>query len=133
LLLRDQVRPAIDAMFRTPAVVDKTQSETHNGVADENAGLVIHNGTPTGSLAARTTTYLQSQGFRIIQYGPVDTGRFDYARTIIIDYTGNPNTVRQLQQLFNVADDQIEYEPNSDSQVDVKVILGDDFQLPTPP
>jgi LCP family protein required for cell wall assembly len=105
LLLRDRVRPAIDAMF----------------------------GTPTGSLAARTTTYLQSQGFRIIQYGPVDTGRFDYARTIIIDYTGNPNTVRQLQQLFNVADDQIEYEPNSDSQVDVKVILGDDFQLPTPP
>ena len=133
LLLRDQVRPAIDAMFRTPAVVDKTQSETHNGVADENAGLVIHNGTPTGSLAARTTTYLQSQGFRIIQYGPVDTGRFDYAHTVITDYTGNPNTVRQLQQLLNVADDQIEYEPNPDSQIDVKVILGNDYQLTTTP
>ena len=133
LLLRDQVRPAIDAMFRTPAVVDKTQSETHNGVADENAGLVIHNGTPTGSLAARTTTYLRTQGFRIIQYGPVDTGRFDYAHTVITDYTGNPNTVRQLQQLLNVADDQIKYEPNPDSQVDVKIILGNDYQLTTTP
>lgn len=133
LLLRDQVRPVIDAMFNAPAAVDTAQLELLNGMAAENAGLVIHNGTPTGSLAARTAAYLRSQGFRIIQYGPVDTGRFDYRRTIVIDYTGNVNTVQKLQQLLNLADDQIEYNPNPSSQIDVKIILGADHQLPTAP
>ena len=133
LLLRDKVRPAINAMFHTPSPVDTTQLEVLSGVAAENAGLVIHNGTPTGSLAARTAVYLRKQGFRIIQYGPVDTGHFDYARTIIVDYTGNPNTVRELQRLLNLTDSQIEYEPKADSQVDIKIILGADHRLPTTP
>ncbi len=133
LLLRDKVRPTIDAMFHAEPAADTTQLELRNGVAAENAGLVIHNGTPTGSLAHRTASYLITQGFRVIQYGPVDTNRFDYPQTIIIDYTGNPNTVRQLQQLLNVTDDQLEYDPNPSSQVDVKIILGADYEQPTTP
>ena len=132
-LLPDRVGPAIDAMFNAAPAVTTAQQKRLNGVAAENAGLVIHNGTPTGSLANRTANYLREQGFRIIQYGPVETNRFDYKNTIIIDYTGNPNTVRQLQQLLNVSDEQIDYKPNPDSQIDVKVILGADYQLPTMP
>ncbi len=131
LLLRDRVRPTIDALFNTPVAVDTAQLERLSGVATENAGLVIHNGTPTGSLAHRTAKYLEPQGFRILQYGNAD--RFDYARTIIVDYTGNPYTVLQLQHLFNLNDDQITYDPNPDSQVDVLIILGADYQLPTTP
>jgi LCP family protein required for cell wall assembly len=133
LPLREKIRPIMDALFRTPSVVEEAQLGTLDGVAEENAGLVIHNGTPTGSLAARTAAFLRNQGFRIIQYGPVDTNRFDYARTIITDYTGNPNTVRRLQKLLNLADDQIEYDPRPDNQMDVKIILGADYQLPTTP
>jgi LCP family protein required for cell wall assembly len=129
LLLRDKARPAISAVFHTSPTVDTAQLDVFNGLAAENAGLVIHNGTPTGSLAARTAAFLRDQGFRIIQYGPVDTGRFDYARTVIIDYTGNPNTVRELQRLLDLTDDQIEYDPKADSQVDVKIILGADYAL----
>ncbi len=131
LLLRDQVRPAIDAMFSTSPAIDTAQLELLNGVATEDAGLVIRNGTPTGSLAARTARYLQAQGFRILGHGIAD--RMDYASTVIIDYTGNPSTVRQLQQLLSLTDDQIEYDPNADSQVDVFIILGADYQLPATP
>jgi LCP family protein required for cell wall assembly len=132
-LLPDRAGPAIDAMFNAAPAATTAQQKRLNGVAAENAGLVIHNGTPTGSLANRTANYLREQGFRIIQYGPVETNRFDYEHTIIIDYTGNPNTVRQLQQLLNVSDEQIDYKPNPDSQIDVTVILGADYQLPTMP
>lgn len=131
ILLRDKVRPAIDAMFNPPAAVSPTQPEMPDGVAAENAGLVIRNGTTTGNLANRTTKYLQAQGFRVLGHGIAD--RMDYARTVIIDYTGNPYTVRELQRLFNLADDQIEYDPKPDNQVDVKIILGADYQLPATP
>lgn len=131
LPLREKIRPAIESMFHTPPAADTTPLETLSGVVAENAGIVIRNGTPTGSLANRTSKYLEAQGFRIISYGIAD--RMDYPRTIIRDYTGNPTTVRQLQYLFNLADDQIEYVPNANSQIDVIIILGADYSLPTTP
>jgi len=133
ILLRDKIRPAIDAMFNVEPAVDAVQLETLNGVAAENAGLVIRNGTTTGSLAARTAKYLQAQGFRILEYGPVDTGRFDYARTIIVDYTGNPYTLQRLKQVLNLPEPQIEYPAIPDSPVDLQIILGADYELPTTP
>jgi LCP family protein required for cell wall assembly len=133
ILLRDKIRPAIDAMFNIEPAVDIVQLETLNGVAAENAGLVIRNGTTTGSLAARTAKYLQAQGFRILEYGPVDTGRFDYARTVIVDYTGNPYTLQRLKQVLNLPEPQIEYPAIPDSPVDLQIILGADYELPTTP
>ena len=130
-LLRDKVGPAITAMFHATPAAATAQLEAINDVAVENAGLVIRNGTTTGSLAARTNRYLQAQGFRILSYGIAD--HMDYAHTIIIDYTGNPATVRQLQNLLNLADDQIQYDPKPHNQVDVLLILGADYQLPTTP
>ena len=131
LLNREQVRPAIDAMFHNLPTASLAPEKTPSGIEDENAGLVIHNGTPTGSLASRTAKYLQTEGFRILQYGPADLA--DYDRTIIIDYTGNVHTVELLQQLLNVADEQLYYEPSPGSQIDIKIILGADYQLPTTP
>ena len=96
--------------------------------AAENAGLVVHNGTTIGSLAYRTAKDLQAQGFRIVEYGPVDTGHFDYVRTVIIDYTGNPHTLQRLKQLLDLSDPKIEYPALPDSPVDIKIILGADYQ-----
>ncbi|MFZ5917594.1 MAG: LCP family protein [Chloroflexota bacterium] len=133
LLDREKVRPLVEAMFHATAIGETTSVPPLSGMAAENAGIVVHNGTPTGSLAARTAAYLRDQGFRVIQYGPVDTGRFDYARTIIIDYTGNPYTLQQLKQALNLTDPQIEYPANPDSPVDIQIILGADYQLTTTP
>jgi hypothetical protein len=118
-------------MFHAPAAVDTTQLDILSGVAAENAGLVIRNGTTTGSIAARTANYLRAQGFRILEYGNAD--RFDYARTVIVDYTGNPYTLQQLKQLLNLADPLIEYPAIPGSPVDIQIILGFDYQLPEMP
>ncbi|OQY26079.1 MAG: hypothetical protein B6I34_00600 [Anaerolineaceae bacterium 4572_32.1] len=133
LLDREKIRPLIDEMFNTTPEAVTTQIKVLKSVAEENAGLVIHNGTPTGSLAYRTAKHLQAQGFRIVEYGPVDTGHFDYTRTVIIDYTGNPNTLQWLKQVLNLTDPKIEYPALADNPVDIKIILGADYQLPATP
>jgi len=63
----------------------------------------------------------------------VDTGHFDYTRTVIIDYTGNPNTLQWLKQVLNLTDPKIEYPALADNPVDIKIILGADYQLPATP
>jgi LCP family protein required for cell wall assembly len=131
LLLRDQVRPVIDAMFNAPPAADTAQLDILSGLASENAGLVVRNGTTTGSIAARTANYLRAQGLRILEYGNAD--RFDYTHTVIIDYTGNPYTLQQLKQLLDLPDPQIEYPAIPESPVDIQVILGADFELPMTP
>ena len=133
VLLPHKAEPAINAMFHTLPSASQSQLETLTGLAIENAELVIHDGTFAGGLASHVAKYLHAQGFRVIQYGPVDTGRFDYERTVIIDYTGNPHTVLELKRLLNLSDPQIEPGLNPDSQIDVKIILGADYKLPTIP
>jgi hypothetical protein len=118
-------------MFHAPPAADTTQLDILSGVASENAGLVVRNGTTTGSIAARTANYLRAQGFRILEYGNAD--RFDYAHTVIIDYTGNPYTLQQLKQLLDLADPQVEYPAIPESPVDIQIVLGADYQLPTTP
>jgi LCP family protein required for cell wall assembly len=131
LLDREKVRPLIDAMFHATPVATEPPQTTPTGMAEENAGIVIHNGTTPGGLAGSTAKFLQAHGFRIVQYGNAD--RFDYARTVIIDYTGNPRTLQELKQALNLNDPQIEYPANPDSPVDIQIILGADYQLPSNP
>ena len=54
--------------------------------------------------------------------------RSDYTSSVIVDYTGNPYTVRYLSQIFGVSTIISGADPSS--LVDVKVILGQDWQVP---
>ena len=71
---------------------------------------------------------LRDQGFEVIQFGPAD--RDDYPRTVIVDYTGKTYALVVLTEIFNVADENIRQSPNLKSDVDIRVIIGADFQLP---
>jgi len=79
-------------------------------------------------LAAEAADYLRDQGFTVIQFGPAD--RADYPRTVIVDYTNKTYALMVLTEIFNVADENIRQSPNLKSDVDIRVIIGADFQLP---
>jgi hypothetical protein len=52
-------------------------------------------------MAERTTKYLQQQGLQNNSFGKAD--RFDYANTVLIDYTGNKSgTLAELARIFHV-------------------------------
>lgn len=98
-------------------------------VKQEAASIIVLNGTPNAQLAEQTTKFLQQQGFQIFSYGNAD--RFDYANTVLIDYTGTKSTtVSELARIFRVEPANIRRTASIKSDVDIRVILGADWTLP---
>jgi LCP family protein required for cell wall assembly len=151
LPVREKMRPVVDSMFSSPepsgppptptpdpAVVAQAQAEVEAeaqrqaevaaALQSEGAKIVVQNGTPQDSLAATTAEYLRDQGFTIVQFGPADGA--DYPRTVIVDYTDKTYALTLLADIFNVADENIRRSPNLKSDVDIRVIIGADFQVP---
>ena len=95
-------------------------------VEQEAAAVQVLNGAGVEGLACLTEQYLLTQG---VQANNCDTAdRSDYTSSVIVDYTGNPYTVRYLARLFGVSTIISGADPNS--LVDVKVIVGQDWKVP---
>jgi polyisoprenyl-teichoic acid--peptidoglycan teichoic acid transferase len=88
---------------------------------EEQANISVLNGSGAGGLAARTAEYLTELGANVLVTG--DAGQF-YQNTTVVDYTGNPYTVRFLAELMNIQPAHIRFEFNPDSELDVVVFLG---------
>ena len=138
LPIREKIRPAVEELFTspTPPTPPTTQPqivtvEETNRLAQEGAKIVVQNGTPTGNLAAQTAAFLKGQGYHVVEFSDAD--RFDYSQSIIIDYTGKEYTIQKLAVLFNVTPENIRRSPNLKSEVDIRLIVGQDFALPSPP
>jgi hypothetical protein len=151
LPVREKIRPVIDSMFSSPepigppptatpdpAIAAQAQAEAEAeaqrraeiaaALQSEGSKIVVQNGTPREELAATTAGYLRDQGFTVVQFGPAD--RTDYPRTVIVDYTGKTYALMLLTDIFNVAEENIRRSPNLKSDVDIRVIIGADFQPP---
>ena len=89
----------------------------------ESARLMILNGTMTEGLAARTQEYLQSQGANVVEVSGIE---LNY-NSVIIDNTSNPGTVSYLVDLLRIPPENIYFEYDPTSAVDVIVKLGTDW------
>ena len=121
----DQIRLIRDQVFASSSMASPglTSGDARANMQSEGATIVVANGTYVEGLAIKTQSYLQSQGANV-----VSTQNSDYTTyTKIIDYTGKPYTDRYLVDLMKITPYSIslQYDPNS--QVDVLVILGDDW------
>lgn len=152
LPLREKIQPVIDRMFAEVKADEPSQAEiiaaqaaqaTQTAqmqaqqqqreelkaqLAAENANIIIQNGTPTEGLDAQTALFLKEQGFNIVQFGPAEST--DYPRTVIVTYSDKDYTLGTLVNFFNVAPENVRRSPNLQSDVDIRVIIGADFQLP---
>lgn len=98
-------------------------------LTQEAARVLVLNGTNLPLIAEHTAKFLQAQGFLISAYGNAD--RFDYPKTVLIDYSGNKNaTITSLAKIFHIDPENIRRTPNVKSDVDIRIILGADW---TPP
>ena len=131
--LRDKIRPVIDELFGSstlgvatppPEVIEERQR-----LAEEGAKIVVQNGTTREELASKVAQFLIDQGFQVVAYSSAD--RTDYSHTVIINYTDKLYTLDQLAKLFNVRPDEIRYSPVNQDNIDIRVIVGWDFQFPT--
>ncbi len=103
---------------------------TVNRLKEEGARVAVRNGTPAAGWARQVVDRLELRGFLITAVGPAD--RNDYQETLIISYSDKPYTVDNLQAYLGVNEENVGYEPNAPSEVDILVILGDDFHTVCP-
>jgi len=134
--MRDEIRAVVDEIFTEPAQeaeqnAEKDERENKDKLIEEGARIVVHNGSTVGNLAAQTSAFLKERGFQIVEFGNAE--RFDYPTTTIVDFTGKEYTIQYLAQLLNIPQANIQPFTGSYSEIDIRLIIGADFQLPTAP
>ena len=121
--LRDELFSAVTAP--QPIVNNLTQH-----VIDEDARVVIWNGTQTRGLASETQTYLESYGLNIAAIDNADTSQ--YPTTRVFDYGSNEYTRRYLTEIMGLRPlDVVQAEDPPEGDFDVLVILGLGWEVPS--
>jgi hypothetical protein len=144
----DLIRPVVEDLFRTPVAaaplptptqpapptptptLAPVQIEEFQNLAQEGARIAIQNGTSEPNFAARVAAALIQQGFQVVEFGDAD--RTDYPNSVIVDYTGKELTLQRLIEIFQVTPENVRHSPNLRSQVDIRIIVGQDYMLSTP-
>ncbi len=127
--LPDQIRILRDEVFgltsESASPLADSGLEPVELMAAEGAKIMLLNGTLIPGFAARTQEYLQSLGANVVAIGDAENKPHTY--TAIYDYTGNPYTVQYFVDLMNISEYRIFFQYNPESDVDVTIILGDDW------
>ena len=129
--LPDEIRKLRDEIFTLtgPPIPMAVQVSSQELVDEEYADVMVLNGTFTPGLAAQTAEYLRDSGLNTIEPGNANEL---YQVTTIIDYTGNPNTVKKIVELMSIAPEYIYHRYDVDGQADIVVITGDDWANDNP-
>lgn len=124
--------PTEESLPETVTVVRPAATPTgdpRTNYAAENAVISVLNGTQAAGLAASTKEYLETQNIEISYTGNASE---IYQFTTIIDYSGKLYTRLYLAEIMNVQASYVfsSYDPNAD--VDVAIILGNDWAASNP-
>lgn len=121
---RELIREAVNQFLGNPNPTSTADQSDPALIRQEAARVDVQNGTLTPGLAQRTADYLKGKGYNVGSVSNAD--RSDYAKTILIDYSGKENTVRLLTQLFQVAKENVRHEQGIQGGPDIRLILGRD-------
>ena len=121
-LLRDDVFGITDE-FTSP--VKESGNDSEELMVEEGAQLSLLNGTLVPGLAGVTGDYLTGLGANVAFVGDAESKPQPY--TAVYDYTGNPYTVQYFVELMNISEFRIFFRYEPTSEIDVTIILGDDW------
>jgi LCP family protein required for cell wall assembly len=124
--LRDKIRELRDQLFSGSAGQPVVGSNASLMKA-EGAKVEVQNGSGKDGLGCDAKAWLLDQGVNVTDCTNAD--RSDYANTVIVDYTGKPYTVSWLKTTFGAQTILSGNDPTS--TVDIKVIVGADWSIPT--
>jgi LCP family protein required for cell wall assembly len=120
--VRERVRELREQLFN-PAIAQPAAPSAPSAPA-EPGRIQIQNGTQQLGLAASAKAYLESKGF--VVEGVADAPQA-YQRTVIVDYKGKQQLMRQLANDLDVPLTSIATVPDPNNPLDALVILGDDY------
>ncbi|MBE3143484.1 MAG: LCP family protein [Planctomycetes bacterium] len=128
----DKVRLVRDTIFTIKGPVGPAAAAAGNPavlMAEEKSRISVQNGTQSAGLATQTSEYLKSMKLNVVEEKNADQ---TYDSSIIIIYTGKPYTIKYLADLMKISSSHIFNRFNPDSQVDVAVIVGNDWANKNP-
>ena len=96
--------------------------------ANTRIRVEIINATRTSGLARRVTRLLRDRGFDVVKY---TTSGTQQDSTVVLDRSGNPEWARLVGQALGAA--RVEARPDTSRYVDVTVVLGATWRLPSQP
>jgi LCP family protein required for cell wall assembly len=128
--IRENIRSLRDQLFRPPAIPTPVIENLPVLAATEGARVAVYNGTPVFGLAGSTQDYLEGKGINVAEIGNADSAA--YRTTQIIDFGSHPNTTRYLTQLLSLPPLNVSNGTEPTGDFDVLVILGNDWEVPTP-
>jgi LCP family protein required for cell wall assembly len=123
---REALRQLRDLLFSEPQMVGDSASVTER-LAEENARILVLNGSDVPGLGRSTVDYLANLDFHVVDVS--DAGTL-YDNTLIIDYAGKHQTSKQLAALLKLPLSSVLTGGSPDGDYDVTLILGSDFDLP---
>lgn len=123
----DSDAPATQPVVQVVETAAATQTEPVDPIElmkTEQARVVVKNGTSTAGLASKTGEMLRSLGINVIDEANADE---PYSSTTLYVYSRKPGTVQFLMEQLNVPSTSVinRFDPNA--EVDIEVILGDDW------
>ena len=122
----DKIHLLRDEIFATSSGLGpETPGSAQQQMQAEAGRVVIYNGSRTAERAGRAADFLRSQGMNVTQAG--EAGQ-RYGRTVLVDHTGSPYTVKYLAELLGVPSENIAFRYDPASAVDVEIYFGDDWQ-----
>jgi hypothetical protein len=89
----------------------------------------VIDGTDNNQLANLTAAWLIEQGGSVVQSSIADQA---YSYTTLIDYTGNPFTMKYLIETMGINPNRILWKFDPNASVDVEIILGSDWERNNP-
>jgi LCP family protein required for cell wall assembly len=127
----DAIRILRDEIFTTggpasPAAVNQDSVELMKA---ENARVAINNGSTTVGLATQTSDYFRNLGVNVTETGNADRA---FTNTQIYIYNGKPYTASYLAEAMNVPSSQIINQYQPDANVDIMVVIGQDWARDNP-
>ncbi len=126
-----KIRMLRDELFTVGGVVGPASEgmDLTQLVQAEGAKIAIYNGTATPGLAANAQVFLKKAGFLIAEVGNATQ---IYPNTLIVDYTGNPYTLKSLIHVMDLPSDRIFHRYDPTSEQDIAIFLGEDWAEKNP-
>ncbi len=121
---RARIRDLVNQIFGS-AGAGTPSADSQELIQKEAAKIEVQNGTLTPGLAQRVADYLKGLGYNVVAFSNAD--RSDYASTVLTDFSGKLNTLSALAERFKVGSDNIRHSTIKPGEVDIRIILGQDY------
>jgi LCP family protein required for cell wall assembly len=123
--LIDKIHLLRDDIFSTSGAMGPlTPGSSQERMILENARVSLLNASSQPGLEERTAEYLKGMGVNVVETGQASQAS---SLTIIQDNFGKPFTVKYMADLMGIQSQQVRAQNSPDSQVDVQIILGNDW------